>query len=195
MIILDSGVNTMNEEKKEMVGNKEVLTTETDGKTIKVNNSSDNIGEVDGTSLKKALTESEVNDLIQERLKRKEKSILEKLGCETFEECEKNIAKGKKFDEVNSRKNELETLLLFQENNISKEKTDDVRYYFKGKGIDFTEENLKKELETHQEWLESPNKKEDKKENNGSNVFKVGGEGSNNDNDDRKEFLSKYFGL
>ena len=70
------------------------------------------------------------------------------------------MQKSNDYDNLLAQKNELEKELLFKNNNISSDKIDDVKYFFKGKGIELNAENLTKELETHKEWLskvETPN--------------------------------------
>lgn len=42
--------------------------------------------------------------------------------------------------------------IIFINNNIDKKRYDDVRFYFKGKELEFNEENLVNELITHPEW-------------------------------------------
>ena len=108
----------------------------------------------------KTFTQSEVNSIIQKRLKEKDKSLLEKLGLETFDGLDEKLQKSNDYDNLLAQKNELEKELLFKNNNISSDKIDDVKYFFKGKGIELNAENLTKELETHKEWLnkvETPN--------------------------------------
>lgn len=165
MIILDSGVNTMDEETKlggentaltpEANGNQEQPKTEEIMKESKSEEVGDKVKEPE-----KTFTQSEVNSIIQKRLKEKDKSLLEKLGLETFDGLDEKLQKSNDYDNLLAQKNELEKELLFKNNNISSDKIDDVKYFFKGKGIELNAENLTKELETHKEWLskvETPN--------------------------------------
>ena len=85
------------------------------------------------------------------------------------------------FLEHQNQNNEL----LFMKNNISPDRYDDVKAYFKGKEIVFNAENLVKEIETHKEWLNAP-----------KSTFKVGNvqqEQTNNKTD--KERAMELFGF
>ena len=43
--------------------------------------------------------------------------------------------------------------LLMIDNNIDPSQVDDLKYYFKGKGIELNDENLKSELTSHPAWV------------------------------------------
>ena len=164
-MILDSGVNTMNEQTI-LGGENTALTPRANGnqeqpKTEEIINESKPESVIENVKEpEKTFTQSEVNSIIQKRLKEKDKSLLEKLGLETFDGLDEKLQKSNDYDNLLAQKNELEKELLFKNSNISSDKIDDVKYFFKGKGIELNAENLTKELETHKEWLsknETPN--------------------------------------
>lgn len=108
----------------------------------------------------KLFTQEEVNRLISERLDKQQSRLFKKYGINAREELDLIVGKSQQYDEMKSRYDELASQnelmsekLLMLENNISPDKVDDLKYYFKGKGIPLNEENLKNELLTHQNWV------------------------------------------
>lgn len=110
----------------------------------------------------KTFTKTDVNEIIQRRLKRQKEKFHEQLGVDTDEAVVELVNKLKGYDELlnsvetlKTENNALKEKMLFIDNNISQKRYDDVRIYFKGKEIELTTENLLKELKTHPEWLAS----------------------------------------
>lgn len=107
----------------------------------------------------KSFTQDEVNAIVKERLERQESKFLERLGIEAKEGIDDLLAKSKGYDEAKEREGNLlsenralrESIALIK-NSVDPNREDDVRTYFKGKGIDLTEETLKEAMETHPEW-------------------------------------------
>ena len=58
-----------------------------------------------------------------------------------------------RYNAIQSEVNSLRESNAFLKNNINPERYEDVRAYFKGKEMPFTEENLKNEIATHSEWI------------------------------------------
>lgn len=106
------------------------------------------------------LTQEEVNALVVERLKKQKDGFLKKYGVDDEMKLDELVGKAKLHDEM---KVQLDTLkssnasltekLAFIENNINPERYEDIRIYFKGKGLEFTPDNFVKEIATHKEWL------------------------------------------
>ncbi len=120
----------------------------------------DNLDDPKGSE--KTFTKTDVNEIIQRRLKRQKEKFHEQLGVDTDEAVVELVNKLKGYDELlnsvetlKTENNALKEKMLFIDNNISKKRYDDVRTYFKGKEIELTTENLLKELKTHPEWLAS----------------------------------------
>ena len=90
----------------------------------------------------KTFTQDEVNAIVKERLERQESKFLERLGIEA-KEREGNLL---------SENRALRESIALIKNSVDPNREDDVRTYFKGKGIDLTEEALKEAMETHPEW-------------------------------------------
>lgn len=108
----------------------------------------------------KTFTQKQVDDLIKARLERRTKSLLKRYGVETPEELDDLIGKSQAYDVMKERYEniKLENAQLKERNafltkGVSPDREDDIRAHFKGKEIEFNEENLAKELETHPEWL------------------------------------------
>lgn len=128
----------------------------------------------------KSFNQEEVNEIVVERLKRAEEKFIENLGLKTKEELVEYSKKATDYDTI---KNEYEKVsaenfalketLAFQKHNIDKRREEDIRIYFKGKELSFSEETLAEELVSHPEWCKkevstiktlSPEKNESKKE-------------------------------
>lgn len=122
----------------------------------------------------KTFTEEEVNKIVQDRINK----FYKHYGTESKEEFETLINKGKGYDELNDKLNatSLENAnfkeeLAFINNNVDPARYDDIKTYFKGKGLEFSPEELVKQMESHPEWIQkqgkvetlSPEKSGDKK--------------------------------
>ena len=107
----------------------------------------------------KTFTQKQVSEMIKARLDRNSKSFFNRYGVKDRGELDGLIGKAQSYEVMKERysalKDEISSLkerLAFLNNGISPEREEDVRAYFKGKGLDFSEETLAKELETHPEW-------------------------------------------
>jgi len=107
--------------------------------------------------------EEKFNIGVKERLAKKDKNLLEKYGVSSYEELDNKIAKAESYDVVNEdfkkvteTNKSLTQKLSFKENNIDPDRIDDVKTYFKGKEIKFSNDELVKALETHKEWIKQP---------------------------------------
>lgn len=112
------------------------------------------------TPPEKTFSQAEVDELVRKRLEKQTKSHLTKLGVEKEEEIDGLLAKAKESDEVKTKAEALATenatlkeKISFSDNNIDPQRYEDVRIYFKGKGVELNDENLKKEIEGHKEWV------------------------------------------
>lgn len=117
-------------------------------------------GEADGKADEaQTLTPEKVNEIIRERLERQLRGIYDRYGVSDEKGLDDliELAKGHdalqaERDELSKKVSELTERLLFIQNGISPEREDDVRTYFKGKGIEMSEEALKQCISTHPEW-------------------------------------------
>lgn len=102
-----------------------------------------------------SFTQEQVNDIVRDRLNR----VYNRYGVKDSKELDDLMGKAQSYNVFKERVNEyrktigdLSEKLAFIENNIEPTRYDDIRAYFKGKGIDFNDEALKTELATHPEW-------------------------------------------
>jgi hypothetical protein len=140
--------------------------------------------------VEKTFTQEQVNEFLQKRIA----SIYGGYGAKDKAELDAIVEKAKGYDDLKSRYDSLEKdhytnfeKLTFMENNISPTRYDDIRAYFKGKEIVFNAENLLKELETHQEWLNVPEKP--------TTTVKVGHTKTEQPKETDKEKAFKLFGV
>lgn len=111
------------------------------------------------TATPKTFTQEQVNEIVRERLERDHASLLKQLGEENWENVAANLKKGKGYDELAKKSGETAKALeeanrriCFASNNLNPERESDIRAILKGKGLEFNDENVKKELPTHPEW-------------------------------------------
>lgn len=116
----------------------------------------------------KTFTQEQVNKIMKSRLERDRLSFLNRYGVKDRDGLDSLIGKAQSYDIMKERYiasktkiSELEERLAFMSNGINPDREDDIRAYFKGKGLEFNEEALINALETHPEWrkvVESDNK-------------------------------------
>ena len=108
----------------------------------------------------KMFSQEEVNKLISDRLVKQESRLFKKYGVNSRDDFDLMVGKSQQYDEMKSRfddlvsqNSEMRERLLMIDNNIDPSQVDDLKYYFKGKGIELNDENLKSELTTHPAWV------------------------------------------
>lgn len=155
----------MNDNKEEVVveqtagDNQEVSGTATQEETKSVDES--NTEEVASNKKEEvsSFTQNQVNDIVRDRLKRAEEKIYNRYGVNDKNELDSYVGKAQSYDVMKERYNglkdenySLKETIAFKNNDVNPNKIDDVRTYFKGKELEFNEDNLKNELLTHPEW-------------------------------------------
>ena len=105
-------------------------------------------------------SQEQVNNFVRARLDKYEKRLFKHYGVEDRNGLNELFGKAQSYsvmeERLNNQKAENATLReenAFLKNKINPAKYDDVRAYFKGKELEFNEENLINELQSHGEWL------------------------------------------
>lgn len=151
--------------------------------------------EEEGESTEKSFTQNEVNELIQARLERAEKKFYTRYGLdEGKKELDELVGRGQAYNVISEKYTSTQELLksatqelAFLKNNISPERYDDIKIYFKGKGETLDDSTLQLALENHPEWL---------KESNPQTTIEVlGGKRENREGETDKERAMKLFGI
>lgn len=140
-------------EEKTIVGS-EVSETTTDGNGDTGENreaKDQNAGKPEA-GVEQTFTQSQVNDIVRERLERATKSFYGRYGVSDAETLDGMVEKAKGYDGIRKERDSLLEEVTFLRKEIAPEKTDDVRTWFKGKGLEFTPEALDEALKTHPEW-------------------------------------------
>lgn len=144
----------------------------------------------------KSFTQEQVNEIINKRLERDRLSIYKRYGVENKDGLDGLIQKANAYSQMDEafsglekERDELREKLLFMENNINPDRYEDIRAYFKGKGLNFDSSNLLNEITTHQEWL-----KQVPKQTTISSVGTNAGQVANTE-ESEKELASKLFGI
>ena len=140
----------------------EVVTATTDVEATETEQ--ENVDEVEENTEQeetpKTFTQEQVNEMVKARLDRDRKSIYKRYGVSDKKGLDDLIGKAQsysvmeeRYNAIQSEVNSLRESNAFLKNNINPERYEDVRAYFKGKEMPFTEENLKNEIATHSEWI------------------------------------------
>lgn len=142
---VETAVDTQVEETKP-------TTDETTPATEEVETPTENTSE----ELEKTFNQKQVDEIIGNRVKR----IFKRYGVEDKNGLDELVGKAQSYDIMRERYDsltnenaQLKEKIAFLENNINPERQEDIRAYFKGKDMEFSNDNLKTELQTHPEWL------------------------------------------
>lgn len=107
--------------------------------------------------------QDEVNSIVKERLDRQAAAFLKRLGIESMDGVEAILGRASEYEsakaEAESLRTEMASLkeeMALSSNRVREDRKEDVRAYFKGKGLDLTADNLKKEMASHPEWGSRP---------------------------------------
>ena len=141
----------------------------------------------------RTFTRDEVTSILRGRLERANKSLYDKYGVKNAEEFNALFEKAKSYDTLKNERDDFAQKIAFLENNIEPSRYEDIKTYFKGKGMVFDGEVLKTLLDTHPEWVK-------KIENNinttpKTTISKLGSEISTKPNVTDKERAEKLFGM
>ena len=105
-------------------------------------------------------TKSQVNDLMKKRVQRSHNAFFTRYGVKDLNELDNLFSQAALYKDVESKYNELlgqhQDLTKrygYKACNIDEQKINDIETYFKGKGIDISEETLREELKTHPDWV------------------------------------------
>ena len=105
-------------------------------------------------------TKAQIQEMMKKRVDRSHRAFFNRYGVqdlkgldELFENSKKFSSMNEEFGKIQLRNSELMRENAFLRNNINPDKYEDIIAYFKGKELDFSEEELIKALSTHQEWL------------------------------------------
>ena len=146
-----------------------------------------------GVQQPRSYTKDQVVELMRRRVERSHNSFFNRYGVKDLKELDALFQKTSDYDRVNQdygnlrlKNEELAQEISFLKNNISPERYDDIKTYFKGKGIDFTNESLLEAIKTHPEWV---------KPNNVTTIQTLGLEGKKTPAPDEKKIASKFFGV
>lgn len=106
------------------------------------------------------ITTEKLNSIVRERLEKDRKAFFKRYGVSSTEELDTILGKAEnsdviasKYEKLANELNELKTEKLFNSHDVREDRMEDIKFYFKGKGIELNKENLEKELATHKEWL------------------------------------------
>lgn len=144
------------------------------------------------TEEEEKFTQSQINEIITRRLAKQAEAFYKKYGVNDEDGLNALVGKAKEYDnlskkygELSDKSSELNEKYLFNTNSIKKDREDDVRTYFKGKGLQLTDENIKEALKTHAEWSSAPV----------NNPLPVGNGGAPKVEEDEIDVASRLFGI
>lgn len=150
-------------------------------------------------------TKERVNDLMQKRIERSHQAFYNRYGVNDLNGLDELFEKAKsvdgltqkieeltkngtdlqtKLDQLTSQNRDLSKKYAFTSRNIRPEMYSDIETYFKGKGLDITEESLNEELKTHPDWY-----------NKAGTIVSLGTEPHQSDEASEREMASKLLGV
>lgn len=111
-------------------------------------------------------TKERVNELMKKRVERSHQSFFKRYGVKDLTELDNLVGKSRsydplkkihdehiaKYDALVKEHGDLNERYLFTTSNINPDRYEDIRTYFKGKGLDINSESLNAELATHPDW-------------------------------------------
>lgn len=101
----------------------------------------------------RTFTRDEVTTILRRRLERANNSLYQKYSVKDVNEFNALLDKAKSYDSLKQERDSFSERIAFMSNNINPDRYEDVRTYFKGKGMIFDEGVLKGLLESHPEWV------------------------------------------
>lgn len=174
--------------------NANVETANTDVNDAKTENESINNEE----SQNKTFTQEQVNNLVRNRIDRERASTYKRYGVYDRDGLDSLINKShsydmmkEEYDNIQNRNKELEQEIAFIRQNIEPSRKEDVLAHFKGKGLEFTENELINELRTHPEWLRV-NEQSDKPT---TTIKRLGAQRSTPEPEDEKKKVFDLFNI
>lgn len=183
-------------EENKITQENQALTVESNGSETE--NSQKNGGDNTPTETIRTFTQDEVNEIVRQRLEKSKKTLYSKYGVEDSDGLDELLGKAQAHDAQVERIEELRRLnasqseeLAFLKNNVDPSRYDDVRTYFKGKELEFNNDNLVIQLATHPEWIKQAH-------SNTTSIQIMGGEkkaASNPTVEDEKAIASRLFGF
>lgn len=179
-----------------------VETTATDVENVDTTENNNQQEEVNVDSKTKKFTQEQVNDIMRKRIERERNSIIKKFGekygasdenglDDIFKKSLSYDVMKERYDNIVNTNKGLEKELAFLRNNIEPSKEDDIMAHFKGKEMEFNEESLKSELQTHPEWL----KVVEKDTTPETTITALSPERQNTPDRNEAEEMAKLFGL
>lgn len=143
----------------------------------------------------KTYTKDEVIELMKKRVNRSHNSFFKRYGVSNLQELDAKFNGGKELQDnylgLQNKNAELVREIAFLKNNINPERYDDIIAYFKGKGLDFSEEELVNLLATHPEWL----KQQEVEKPTTTTIKSLGAESHIEPKQSEKELASKLLGV
>lgn len=144
--------------------NQEMQEENLDNTAVVENENNENVEETQAQDVEtkeaNTFSQDQVNDIVRSRLERYEKKLFSDYGVENRDGLNELIGRAQSYEVMKERYDtqKLENASLKEENaflrnKVNPNKYDDIRAYYKGKGLDFSEESLINELKTHGEWL------------------------------------------
>lgn len=184
----------MDNENIENVGKEEVETTATETAETETQGNESTPSGTAKEEVPPTFTQDQLNDIVRERLRKASESIYKKYNVIDEKGLDEMADKAKAYDELKASNDELakevknyKEQAVLSNNSILPDKQDDVRTYFKGKGLEISDEALKSLLQTHPEWLPQTAKS--------TTVVPMGGDRMESHEETDEEKALKLFGF
>jgi hypothetical protein len=135
----------------------------------------------------------QVIDMMKRRVARSHNAFFQRYGVKDLNELDNLFNEGKsikdEYAKLQLANSELTRTNAFLKNNVNPDKYDDIIAYFKGKGLDFSEDALLQAIGTHPEWLKPSTIP------NTTTIQSLGAEAHINPSVDESEIAAKLLGV
>lgn len=145
----------------------------------------------------RSYTQEQVNEIVRGRLERASKALYDRYGVSGEKELDELVGMAQAYQTMKSRydamqadNKSLKEQIMFHANGVLPEREDDVRTYFKGKGLEMSDEALKQVLISHPEWLAQASKPAPT-----TTIVPLGGQAEDEEKPDPEAEAAKMFGL
>ena len=173
-------------------------TAETPSATVQVSetvNETPNVESQAVETAEKMFSRSQVEALMKKRVDRSHQQFFKRYNAKDLEELDSIFEKSKNYDTINEEYGALQVKIAdltqenaFLRNNINPNRYADIKAYFKGSDIPFTEDALVEALNTHPEWLNVAKETQ-------TTISKLGSESHIKPQIDEIDKASKLFGV
>ena len=147
------------------------------------------------TPTERMYSKAQVTDLMKRRVERSHQSFFKRYGVKDLQGLDDLFTKTRSYDEMERgygalkmENDDLQREIAFLKNNIDPNRYNDIKAYFKGSELAFSNDALIEAIKTHPEWLK-------KADIPTTTISSLGVSQNQSSGPDEKEIAAKLFGV